>query len=273
MLLTICLITYNHANYIARAIEGVLEQQTDFEWNLLIADDCSTDGTKEIIKSYKLQHPNKINILLQEKNIGAASNWLELITTPKSKYIAYFEGDDYWTDPNKLQQQVNFLEANPNFSICFTDYCILKQGNEELKTSNIYNNLKTRNEFGLHDVIRNNFIPTLTVMYRNSFHEFPSNFRNLFPGDWPLHILNAQYGKIKFLPIVTAVYRLHGDGVCSSSKPIENYKKYLKSLVLIQEWFKDADFSLKIAFLIAKINIYKDILKYYVKIIIFKWVK
>ena len=116
-LLSVCLITYNHENYIRQAIEGVLMQKVNFNWELIIAEDCSTDKTRDIILEYKKKHPDFIKLILQEKNVGPAKNWIELITKPNSKYIAYFEGDDYWTDPLKLQKQVGFLEANPDYVI------------------------------------------------------------------------------------------------------------------------------------------------------------
>ena len=118
-LLSVCLITYNHFKYIKQAIDGVLMQKVDFSWELIIADDFSTDGTREILLEYKKKYPQFITLILQEKNVGAAQNWLDLITSPKSKYIAYLEGDDYWTDENKLQKQIDFLEENEGYSGCF----------------------------------------------------------------------------------------------------------------------------------------------------------
>ncbi|MBA3704787.1 MAG: glycosyltransferase, partial [Bacteroidetes bacterium] len=116
------MITYNHVNYIRQAIEGVLMQNVDFTWELIIADDCSTDGTREILLEYKRKYPDFIKLILQEKNVGPRQNWFDLINAPLSKYIAYFEGDDYWTDPLKLQKQVTFLESNSNYSFCCTNY-------------------------------------------------------------------------------------------------------------------------------------------------------
>ena len=90
-------------------------QKVDFDYELIIADDYSTDGTREIILDYKENYPGLIKLILQKRNVGPGKNWLDLIEAPKSKYIAYFEGDDYWTDPYKLQKQVDFLEANEGY--------------------------------------------------------------------------------------------------------------------------------------------------------------
>src|SRR5260221_9377408 len=103
-LLSVCLITYNHSKFIRQAIEGVLMQSVNFSWELIIADDCSTDGTREILLEYKQKYPDFIKLILQKQNVGPAKNWLGLITSPKSKYIAYFEGDDFWIHPFKLQK-------------------------------------------------------------------------------------------------------------------------------------------------------------------------
>jgi len=275
MLVSVVIITYAHENYIRAALEGILMQKCNFPFEIILSNDASPDNTNELLKN--IIESNKTGVRIDytqhKKNLGMMGNFVWALNKAKGKYIAYCEGDDYWIDPNKLQKQVDFLESNHDFSICFTDYSILEEANQDFKSSQISRVLRSRNVFGLEDIIRNNFIPTLTVMYRNSFAKFPSNFEYLFPGDWPLHILNAQYGKIKFLPIVSAVYRKHNGGVCSSSKPIDNYKRYLNSLVLIQGWFKDADDSIKYAFLVARIKIYLDILKYYVKLKLLNWGK
>ena len=117
--LSICLIAYNHKEFINKAIDGILMQETNFDWNLIVADDFSTDGTRDILLDYKNKFPTKIELILQEKNVGAAQNWIDLMKAPRSKYIAYLEGDDYWTDPLKLQKQVDFLEANPEYAMTF----------------------------------------------------------------------------------------------------------------------------------------------------------
>ena len=123
-LLSVCLITYNHNKYIREAIESILMQKVNFTWELIIADDFSTDGTREIVLEYKEKYPDFIKLILQEKNVGATRNWIDLIIAPKSKYIAYFEGDDYWTNPYKLQKQRDFIyriisnAISTNLGIC-----------------------------------------------------------------------------------------------------------------------------------------------------------
>jgi glycosyltransferase involved in cell wall biosynthesis len=119
-LVSVFMITYNHEKYIAQALNSVLMQKTSFDYEIVIGDDCSTDSTQKIIKDYVTKHPNKIKPIFQTVNVGAMRNAYEF-TLPecKGKYIATLEGDDYWTDPDKLQKQVDFLESNENYSVCF----------------------------------------------------------------------------------------------------------------------------------------------------------
>ncbi len=272
----IWMITYNHEDYIAEAIESIMMQKTNFEFKLFIGEDCSTDATKEICLSLWEKYPNNIELILHPYNLGHTKNgriMYEKVFSSNADYIAMCEGDDYWTDPLKLQKQVDFLELNPEFSICSTDYCILYEINKTVSPSGLMKKLGNRRDFSLKNIITSNFIPTLTVLFRNNNIVFPDNIHLVYPGDWALHILNAQYGKIKFLPIVTAVYRKHDTGICSSVDPIDNYKKYLTSLVLIRRWFQDASFVIRLSFFYARILIYKDILKYFIKTKLIRWVK
>ncbi|MDF1549683.1 MAG: glycosyltransferase, partial [Bacteroidales bacterium] len=119
MKLSVCMITYNHEKYIGQAIEGVLMQKTNFDIELLIGEDFSNDNTRNICMGYKNKYPDKIKLLLREKNIGMMRNFIQTLNTCKGKYIALCDGDDYWTDPLKLQKQVDFLEANPEYALCY----------------------------------------------------------------------------------------------------------------------------------------------------------
>lgn len=118
-LLSIVTITYNHEPYIRKCIEGVLMQQVNFTMEFIIAEDCSTDGTLAICKEYAEKYPNLIQLITSENNVGAIANERRAMKAVKGKYIAFCEGDDYWTDPLKLQKQVDFLEENPEYSVTF----------------------------------------------------------------------------------------------------------------------------------------------------------
>lgn len=118
-LLSIVTITYNHESYIRKCIEGVLAQQVNFPIEFIIAEDCSTDGTLTICNEYAEKYPNLIKLITSENNVGAIANERRAMKVAKGKYIAFCEGDDYWTDPLKLQKQVDFLEEHPDYSVTF----------------------------------------------------------------------------------------------------------------------------------------------------------
>jgi glycosyltransferase involved in cell wall biosynthesis len=212
-LLSVCLITYNHVNFIKQAIDGVLMQKVDFPWELIIADDFSTDGTREIVLEYKNKYPDLIKLILQEKNVGAAQNFIDLITAPKSKYIAYFEGDDYWTDPLKLQKQVDFLETNPDFAICFHNVAII---NEDYPERNRLNNDDLTPEISTLDNLLegNNYIATCSAVIKtNLIQNLPDWFTSLPFGDYGLYLIAARHGKIKYINEIMSVYRIHQGGI------------------------------------------------------------
>lgn len=118
IMVSVCCITYNHKQFIGEAIDGFLMQKTNFPFEIVIGDDCSTDGASEIMDAYKEKYPDKINLIRTGKNVGAHENMRNIIKTCAGKYIALCDGDDYWTDPYKLQKQVDFLEQNPEYVMC-----------------------------------------------------------------------------------------------------------------------------------------------------------
>ena len=237
-LLSVCLITYNHANYIAQAIEGVLMQEVNFSWELIIADDCSTDVTRDIILAYQKKYPEFIKLILQEKNVGAAQNWIELINYPQSKYIAYFEGDDHWVDSNKLQKQVDFLEANPNYAISFHRVYEIADGNEPL-LSNL-NTSFNEETYTIEDLAKGNFIHTPSVIFRNKlFKDLPAWFPDSPVGDYPLYMLNARYGNIKYFPEPMAVYRRHPGSIWSGKSQLYQSERWNIMLGYLVKEFKN----------------------------------
>lgn len=121
---SVCMITYNHEVYIAQAIEGVLMQETDFTIELLIHDDASTDGTAEIVREYEKKHPHIIKSIYQTENQYSRGNppWFINLERARGEYIAYCEGDDYWTDPRKLQKQVDYMNSHPDCGLVASDY-------------------------------------------------------------------------------------------------------------------------------------------------------
>ena len=125
------MIAYNQGHFIRRAIEGILEQKTNFNFELVIGDDCSTDGTTQIIESYAKAYPRIIRHIVRKENLGAKCNAEDLNKFLSGKYVALCEGDDYWTNPLKLQKQADFMELHPGFSMCFHPAVVLREDNIE----------------------------------------------------------------------------------------------------------------------------------------------
>ena len=121
MKLSVLMLAYNQEAFIREALESVLAQQTTFDFEIVIGEDCSTDTTRSIIQSYQAAHPGKIRGLYRAENVGMIENFIQGYRACQGEYIAMLEGDDYWVDPCKLQKQVDFLESHPDFSICFHD--------------------------------------------------------------------------------------------------------------------------------------------------------
>ncbi|PVX46615.1 glycosyltransferase involved in cell wall biosynthesis [Flavobacterium sp. 103] len=231
-LLSVCLITYNHEQFIRQAIEGVLMQKVDFDWELIIAEDCSTDSTRAIILEYKEKYPDFVKLILQEKNVGAAKNWLDLMAVPRSKYVAYFEGDDYWTDPLKLQKQVDFLEANPEYVMCTHT---AEEKNEITNSSIIFPNIKDDTAKYIEDYIINNLTATCSLMFKAEYLEpIPKWFNEILFGDLALMLLifYRSNKKMMILKDCMGVYRVNSGSVHGSFKNnkaslIKAYKMHL----------------------------------------------
>lgn len=217
MMVSVEMVTYNHEKYIAQAIEGVLMQETNFDFELIIADDCSPDGTKDIVEKYIKEHPKgkRIKYFRHEKNLGINANSKFLRQQSRGKYIAICEGDDYWIDKNKLQFQFDFLEANPEFSVCFHSIYELINGKQVLLKTDY---AKTDGLFDMEDLAREgNFIPTLSSLFRNHFIDAYPEWTTQCPlGDYTLHLLNGQFGKYKGFEKPMAVYRKHEGGAFSN---------------------------------------------------------
>lgn len=236
-LLSVCLITYNHEKYVRQALEGILMQKVNFPIEVIIADDCSTDSTREIILEYKEKYPELIKLIFQKKNVGAAKNWKDLISSPAGKYIAYFEGDDYWINPLKLQKQVDFLEANESYSICFHNVKRVDEIGKDLK-QRLANNYDVEKIFTIEDLAKVNFIHTVSVVLKKNLERIPEWINYSPAGDYPLHLINATYGLIKYFPEEMAAYRV-GSGIWSSQTEIDQIINTMFVVKLMSSQFKN----------------------------------
>jgi len=166
-------VTYNHEKYIREALDSILMQNTEFDFEILIGEDCSTDGTRDILKEYEKKHPGRFCMYYREKNLGATKNEYELFMNAKGKYIAALELDDIWTDPAKLQKQYDFLEAHEEYIGVAHDFDIIDKNGLVIENDD---NKKIKNYFNkcftLKDFLENGFIfQTGTHFYRNIFKD------------------------------------------------------------------------------------------------------
>ncbi|PTQ99603.1 glycosyltransferase involved in cell wall biosynthesis [Mucilaginibacter yixingensis] len=219
LMLSVCCITYNHEKFIGEALDGFLMQKTNFSFDIVIGDDCSTDGTSDVITTYQEQYPDKIKLIRSSKNIGAHENMRNVVKACTGKYIALCDGDDYWTDPNKLQKQVDFLEQHPDYVMCChytrvidTNYNTLHVDPSPKPLVHTY-----------HDLLvgKQEETKTATVVYRNV-----QEISQIFDEAWYLDFnaadkllkIFATYktaGKIYVMPEVMSCYRNHVGGIWS----------------------------------------------------------
>jgi glycosyltransferase involved in cell wall biosynthesis len=228
-LIAVRLLTYNQENYISQCIESVLMQITDFEYKIIIGEDCSTDKTKTICKEYAKNYPDRIILLCNEKNSIKKNSRDNFEACHKAgvKYVALLEGDDYWTDPLKLQKQVAFLEANPNYSFTFHDVAI------ENVSGRIVFPLPIPSSSSLEfiDVLNKHYIYTLSLVFRTDFVSWPDWLYDVKSADIAIELLLASRGKGYYLPETMGTYRVHGAGITNSSthkNPLKYFHERVK---------------------------------------------
>ncbi len=227
---SIAMITYNHEEFIAKALDSILMQSTSFEYEVVIGEDCSTDKTRNILIDYKSKYPEKIQLLLNEKNLGMHRNSNQTLESCKGEYIALLEGDDYWTTPQKLQKQADFLDSHPECAICFHNVMEIYR-DSNLEPHPVFSG-DIKEFYTLDDLLVRNFIPTAATMYRNGLIKKVPDWVSLLPmGDWPLHILNAMHGKIGYINEIMAVHLNHKGGAWASMR--QNWLEQHKAIILL----------------------------------------
>ena len=206
-LVSVCLITYNQENYIQKAIKSIFDQEVGFPIEVIISNDCSSDNTHQKIEEILKDATNGcvVRYYNHEDNLGMMRNFSFAINECKGKYIAYFEGDDYWDYPKKLQTQVDFLEQNPDFAICCHNVRFLE--NEKFINEIYLDKINIKDKFTLEDLAKHNIVPTLTAVFRNTSDKLPSWILESPIGDLPMFMMVAKHGKIKYINEKWAVYR------------------------------------------------------------------
>ena len=255
-LVSVVCTTYNHEAYIRQCLDGFIMQKTDFPFEIIVHDDASTDSTVSIIKEYEDKYPNLFNNIYRTENWFSQKKniWGYLFTEKaRGKYIALCEGDDYWTDPLKLQKQVDILEKNQKISLCCHAYQTLKMlnGNMILETSSLKERKDSSFVFGLDEFAQHWITKTLTLIFRNEFqYEGLKNYKYCRDVHLAYHLLCQ--GKGFYSSEIMGVYREHAGGIWSS---VVESKRRETSYNLYKELFeKQHNKYTKKAFLVRTIS-------------------
>jgi glycosyltransferase involved in cell wall biosynthesis len=222
-MVSVAMVTYNHEKYIAQAIESVLMQETTFPIELIIGEDCSTDGTRAIVKRYADARPDVIRVLFRERNLGAGENILEVVSLCRGKYINVIEGDDYWTDKSKLQQQFDFLENHPDCVLCFHDSNVEKlDSNNGLVSKTPFYSTPPKSRLGFKDFVTGFYPHTAACLFLNDRTSLlPVLERKLKCYALTLYYsVLAKGGLAGYIPDIMSVYRLHAGGAFSSASSV-----------------------------------------------------
>jgi glycosyltransferase involved in cell wall biosynthesis len=216
MKLSVSMITYGQEAFIEQTINSVLMQQCDFDFEIILSNDNSPDQTDAIIQRILKTHPeaHKIKYFNQKPNLGSMENFVFTLKTAKGEYIAICEGDDYWTDPLKLQKQVDFLDQNPDYALCFHQGTSYYQNSKKTEDF-ISDRAVLQDKVTPHEIIKTggNLCPTNAIVFRNYFEKFPDFFHKTQSGDRALTLLLMLRGKFKYINENMSVYRIHDGGI------------------------------------------------------------
>ena len=241
LMVSVCIQTYNQSKYIRQCIESIDSQKINFDFNVLVGEDDSNDGTRALCKELLMIYPNKIKLFLHKReNViyindkpTGRYNFLHNLKYSDGKYIAFCEGDDYWIYDHKLQKQVDILEANPNFSICFSRVQIVDADGQEKEISN----QDTPEVTTYKDLLKGNYLNTPSVMIRRDAlpSPLPEWLKKMPMGDWPLLLLASLNGDIKMFPEPMAAYRIHDNGIWSTNTSFQKLLVGFKSRRILLE--------------------------------------
>ncbi len=230
---SVVLRTYDHEPFVAQAIESVLIQRAGFPFELVIAEDCSTDGTRAIVAEYAERHPETVRPVLPERNVGHGEIFRRALERIEGAFVAYLDGDDYWTSPAKLARQVEFLQRNRECASCFHDVGLIYD--EAGSPSGAVTPRLGEGRFSLAEILMECFVPAPAMMFRREVaEELPAWVFESAWIDWLIHIKAAERGPLGYLPEALAAYRVHRGGMFSAldraSQLEEDVRFYAKLL-------------------------------------------
>ena len=238
----VSVLTYNHAPYIAETLTAILGQKLDYPIVVHVSDDGSTDGTVEILRKFEKKHPAILNVHFQEQRLGMKANFMWTINRCRSKYIALCDGDDLWTDPKKLQKQVDQLEKNPDASTCFHVAEVLNRNGNQIVSVPRPHQLK-KTVYTADDLVKfESFFATSSIMFRRPTTDiFPDWFKHLSNQvDFPLNMINALRGPLILINETMSIYRSNsGVSSYSARDTKEIYSEAIQMFELMRKYLPD----------------------------------
>lgn len=242
-MVSVCVFAYNHEKYLVRALDSVFSQRVSFPFEVIIAEDYSTDSTLQIAQSYQARHPGIVRVeqsgqrvkLIINGHQTARHNFLNALRACRGKYIAFLDGDDYWLATDKLQRQVDYLEGHSDCSFVFHNVYLEQSENKtELKQTYLPDTFPD-NQNLRNLLVSRNYVPTSSVVFRNNIPKLlPKIFYTCMFGDWPLHVFNLNFGNPKYMNEAMSVYKF-GTGIWTSKKKLEQLKAILDYYAQVSE--------------------------------------
>lgn len=218
ILLSVCVRTHNQEHFIREALDSVLCQKTTFPFEIIISDDASSDGMVAILQEYHQQYPDKIRLLLSETNLGGPTNLKRVIEASSAKYITCLDGDDFYTDDYKLQKQVDFLEAHPEYAACFHNTWY---ADSEGNLKGLFNRPDFHAVHDAREFIRERwFVPIHSAVLRREYIEFPDWYNTVMNDDYVVHLSVAKHAPYYFMPDVMVAYRRHSENTSIAYRDI-----------------------------------------------------
>lgn len=243
--ITLVSLSYNHEEFVSQALDSFVNQRLDIPYKIIVSDDCSNDRTDVIINAYAEKYPHLIIPIIRKKNIGVIGNYLDSFSRVDTEYVAYCECDDFFTDPYKLQKQVDFLEQHPDCSICFHKTKIFYEDNSEKpRIAPTKQERFNKTILDINDLLKYNFVPSNSVVYRwrfteeNIYEVFP---KDIMPADYYLHLLHAEKGKIGFIDETMTWYRKHKGGTWYDSESVMQKHGVQYLMFYMKVWNKFAN--------------------------------
>lgn len=241
ILVSINCITYNHEKYIKDALESFLMQKTDFEFEIIVGEDCSTDNTRKIVEEYVNKNPKKIILVTSEENVGMIENERRIYLKSKGKYIAECEGDDYWLDPYKLQKQVDYMESHQECTLCFHNANLVTT-NKNLIDVMISEEIQN----GIYDVgelAKLGVIATNSKLYpKYTLENLPDWYDKCIVTDLPAQLIIASQGYAYYMNEIMSVYRVGVENSAMYRLAGNKFKSIEERVLLPKESLKILDY-------------------------------